>query len=187
MSKHRKPFKVRATGKRRRSARRQLTGYALTLFGAPREIRADRAFVRFSVRRLTDLAALLAGHERPVLREEWRAHLAGESGQDPVTWHKVKDALGFVASAVQCRMADVGDAAWIPVDAILKSRKLSNLLVFGPTAMSAVYILRHDGTLGVVTSAEAISAIGVGLYGLVRVGRWWRDVKPPEPKARAKE
>ena len=47
-----------------------------------------------------------------------------------------------------------------------------------------VYILRHLGTLGVLTSAEGISAIGGGLYGLVRVGRWWRDVRPPEPKAR---
>jgi hypothetical protein len=27
-------------------------------------------------------------------------------------------------------------------------------------------------------------AIGGGLYGLIRVGRWWRDVKPPQPKAR---
>jgi hypothetical protein len=45
-------------------------------------------------------------------------------------------------------------------------------------------ILCHEGTLGVLTSAESISAIGGGLYRLVRVGRWWRDVKPPEPKAR---
>jgi hypothetical protein len=53
---------------------------------------------------------------------------------------------------------------------------------------AAVYILRHLGTLGVLTSAERISAIGFGLYGLVRGGRWWRDVKPPEPMARrAKE
>ena len=92
--------------------------------------------------------------------------------------------LGFVVSAVQYRLADVADAAWTPVDAILKSRRLSNLLVFGPTAMAALYILRHLGTLGVLTSAEGISAIGGSLYGLVRVGRWWRDVKPPEPKAR---
>ena len=152
---------------------------------------ADRSlawFSTFSARGLTALAAQLAGRKRPGLRDEWRAHLAGKSGHDPVTWPKVKEALGFVASALQCRCTDAADAAWTPVDAILKSRKLSNLLVFGPTATAAMCILRHLGTLGLLTSAESISAIGGGLYGLVRVGRWWRDVKPPEPKARrAKE
>jgi len=148
------------------------------------EKRAHRPFARISVRGLTDLAALLAGRKRPTLRDEWRAHLAGESGHDPITWQKVKEALGFVASAIRCRCSDVADAAWTPVDAILKSRKLSNLMVFGPTTMAALFILRHAETLGVLTSAESISAIGFGLYGLVRVGRWWRDVKPPEPKAR---
>ncbi len=31
-------------------------------------------------------------------------------------------------------------------------------------------------------AAESISAIGGTLYGQVRAGRWWRNVKPPEPK-----
>jgi sugar phosphate isomerase/epimerase len=146
--------------------------------------RADWPLARFSARSLTNLAALLAGRRRLALRAEWRSHLAGESGHDPVTWRKIREALGFVASAVQYRLADAADAAWTPVDAVLKSRALSNLLVFGPTATAALFILRHEGTLGVVTSAESISAIGGVLYGLVRVGRWWRDVKPPEPKAR---
>ncbi len=148
----------------------------------------DRLLARFSVRGLTGLAVRLAGRRGPVLHAEWRAHLVGESGHDPVTWQKVRDACGFVVSAVRFRLADAAEAAWTPVDAILKSRKLSNLLVFGPTWVATMFILRHLGTLGVLTSAESISAIGGGLYGLVRVGRWWRNVKPPEPKARrAKE
>ena len=146
--------------------------------------RVANPYAKFSARGLTALAALLAGRRRPALRAEWRAHLAGESGHDPVTWPKLKEALGFVASAIQYRLADVADAAWTPVDAILRSRKLSNLLVFGPTATVALYILRHLGTIGVLMSAEGISAIGGGLYGLVRAGRWWRNVKPPELKAR---
>jgi hypothetical protein len=139
---------------------------------------------RFSSRCLTSLAAKLAGRKRPALPAEWRAHLAGESGQDPVTWPKVKEALGFVSSAIQYRIMDAADAAWAPVDAILKSRKLSNVLVFGPTGTAAVFVLRHGGTLGVITSAESIAVIGGGLYGLVRVGRWWRGVKPAEPTVR---
>jgi len=75
-----------------------------------------------------------------------------------------------------------------PLDALLRSRALSNLLVLVPTLMAALYILRRLGTLGVLTSAEGISAIGGGLYGLVLAGRKYRNVKPPEPKARrAKE
>ena len=54
--------------------------------------------------------------------------------------------------------------------------------------MAALFILHHAGTLGVMTSMESISAAGGILYGLARVGRWWRDVEPAEPKAvRAKE
>jgi hypothetical protein len=49
-------------------------------------------------------------------------------------------------------------------------------------------VLRHEGTLGVVKAAESIGMIGGTLYALIRTGRWWRNVKPPEPKARqAKE
>jgi hypothetical protein len=161
-----------------------LPALLLRLVRAAKNPEDRKLLARFSARGLTDLAILLAGRRRPALRVEWCAHLAGESGHDPVTWPKVREAVGFVASAVQYRLADAADAAWIPVDAILKSRKLSNLLVFGPTCAAALCILRHLGTLGVLTSAESISAIGGGLYGLVRVGRWWRDVKPPEPKAR---
>ena len=85
---------------------------------------------RFSVRSLTDLAVLLAGGGRPELRDEWQAHLAGESGHDPVTWPKVSQALGFVASAIRFRLADAADLAWRPADAVLGSRILSNLFVW---------------------------------------------------------
>ena len=146
-----------------------------------------RQLARFSVRGLTDLAALLAGRKRPALRAEWRAHLAGWSGHDSADWEKVRQALGFVASAIRCRCSDAADAAWVPVDAVLKSRILSNLFVFIPAAMAAYIVLRHDGTLGVVTAAESIIAIGGMMHGLIRVARWWRNVKPPEPKARRAE
>ena len=53
-----------------------------------------------------------------------------------------------------------------------------------PTGLAALILFRHGGTVGLLGSAESVSAIDVTLYGLVRVGRWWRDVKPPEPKAR---
>jgi hypothetical protein len=52
------------------------------------------------------------------------------------------------------------------------------------TGVVVIYIRSQYGTIGVITSAESVLAIGGGLYGLIRIGRWWRDVKPPEPKAR---
>jgi len=138
--------------------------------------------------RLTNMAVFLAGRNRPGIRAEWQAHLAGESGHDPVTGRKLREALGFVAAALKCRLSDAADVAWAPVDAVLKSRTLSNIFVFGPPAVVALFIRSAEGILGVVKSAESVSAIGAVLYGLVQLGRWWRDVKPRDPKARrAKE
>ncbi len=144
----------------------------------------DRALARFSARGLTALAALLAGRKRPALRAEWRAHLAGESGHDQVTWRKVKEAGGFVASAIRCRCSDAADVAWAPADGVLKSRTLSNLFALIPAGLAALILFRHGGTIGLLGSAESVSAIYLMFYALVLAGRKYRNVKPPEPKAR---
>ena len=138
----------------------------------------------FSASSLIDLAVLLAGRTRPALRDEWRAHLAGESGHDPITRPKIWQALGFVTAAIQYRLADAADLAWRPADAILRSRTLSNLFMWGPVTMMLVAIVRHDGRFGVVADIQDPAALGAFLYGVIRTGRWWRGVKPPEPKAR---
>lgn len=64
---------------------------------------------------LTGLAVLMAGSRRPALRCEWRAHLAGDNGQDQVAWSKGRQALGFVAAAVKFRLAD-GAAPGVAAD-----------------------------------------------------------------------
>lgn len=148
------------------------------------KVRFQSILAELSVWGLTGIAAVLAGRKRLTLREEWAAHLAGESGHDPANRQKVKQALGFVVSAIRYRCSDVADAAWTPVDAVLKSRTLSNLFVIIPTTMAAYIVLYSEGTLGMVKAAESIIEIGGMLYGLVRLGRWWRDVKPQNPKAR---
>jgi hypothetical protein len=106
---------------------------------------AEAGLARFSVRGLTSLAAALAGRKPLALRAEWRAHLAGESGHNPVTWQKVRkrSASSFPPSSARC--SDAAEAAWTPVDATLKSRKLLNLFVLVP-AWTAVYlVLSHEG------------------------------------------
>jgi len=144
----------------------------------------ERALARFYVRNLTDLAAWLAGPKRLALRDEWRAHLAGEGGHDPITRRKVWNALGFVVSAIRFRLADAADLAWRPADAVLGSRTLSNLFVWGPVIATLVAIVRHDGRFGLVADDQDPVALGAFLYVVIKTGRWWRGVKPPEPRAR---
>jgi len=146
--------------------------------------RTQHQLMDLSVATLADLAVLLAGRSRPALRDEWRAHVAGESGHDLVTWRKVRQALGFVVAAIQFRLADAADVAWRPADAVLSSRTLSNLFVWGPVIVTLFAIVHHDGRFGLVADVQDPVALGAFLYGVIRTGRWWRGIKPPEPKAR---
>lgn len=133
---------------------------------------------------ITELAAWLAGSRRPEKREEWRSHLRGESGSEPLTWRKVPEALKFVEAAIKLRLQDVAEIAWIPVDAILKSRTLSNMVVFVSTLAVAQAVFHRDSFYGLIAQAENILAVGGAVYGAIRTGRWWRGVKPPKPKPR---
>jgi hypothetical protein len=66
----------------------------------------------------------------------------------------------------------------------LKSRWLSGIFVFAPSLAVVLFVFRRGGLYGLATDAESIIAIGGLLYGLVRLGRRWRGVKPPEHKPR---
>lgn len=160
-----------------------MTVVIITALVAMDVMRDDGQFV-FGARRITDLAVFIAGRKRSSLREEWRAHLAGDEGRELSPLEKLRAASGFAAAAVRYRLRDVSLVAWKVIDRVLKSRPLSNMFVLSPTVAAAVIILRNDGAAGMLGSAESIAAIGGALYGLICVGRWWRDVKPPEPKAR---
>lgn len=156
-------------------------------FSGLRGAALTRSMVRISARSLVDLATLLAGCKRQASRTEWRAHLGGESGHDPATWPKVRQALGFVVAALRLRLADIAYLAWQPADAILASRTLSNLFVGGPVIVVLFAIVHHDGRFGLVADIQDPGELGAFLYGVIRTGRWWRDVKPPPPKARRAE
>jgi hypothetical protein len=152
---------------------------------AGQQRRSAGRFAVLCAHSLTGLAAILAGqHRRPGLLEEWLAHIAGHGGQEMYPWQKLMDAVGFLIAAVHYRIQDAVDLAWIPAEAILRSRALSNIFFIAPTTMAVLVIFHHDGIPGVIKSAEGISAVGGAAYGLVRVGRWWRDVKPPDPTPR---
>lgn len=96
-------------------------------------------------RRLLKLALHLSGRNRLDLREEWNSHLSGEAGSGLERSRQVRAAAGFVRAAICFRLKDAADVAWRPVDAMLGSRKWSNLIVAAPTIAAALIFVRYGG------------------------------------------
>ena len=67
---------------------------------------------------------------------------------------------------------------------MLGSRTLSNLFAGGPSVVMPFAIVRHDGRSGPVADIQDASELGAILCLVIRTGRWWHGVKPPELKAR---
>ena len=137
-----------------------------------------------SPRSLTSVAVALAGQKRSMVGEEWRGHLLGEQVSGLTQREQTRAARGFVLAAVRYRVRDAADLAWRPADAVLGSRTLSNLFVWGPVIVMLIAIVRRDGRFGLVTDDQDPVALGAFLYCAIRTGRWWRGVKPQEPMAR---
>jgi hypothetical protein len=151
--------------------------------GSGARIRASLS--RLSVRSLTSLAVLLAGRDGPALLEESNGHLAGWDGHDELRgWAKLKQAAAFVKAGAEYRYLNITEAAWKPVDAALRSRFWTGLFVAGPTIVDTFEVLTHKGAMTVLTSWGSIFCVGAGLAGAVKGLRKYRDVHPPEPKAR---
>jgi len=134
--------------------------------------------------KLTGTAVFLAGKERGTLADEWKAHLAGWSGAGLSRQAQLRAAFGFLGAAVRFRLEDAADLAWRPADAVLGSRILSNLFVWGPVVATIFAIVRHDGRFGLVADDQDPVALGAFLYVVIKTGRWWRQIKLPEPKPR---
>jgi hypothetical protein len=137
-----------------------------------------------STQRITDLAGVLAGRERMDVRDEWRAHLFGETGQEPPDLHKLGAALGFIFAAIRYRLQDAADVAWRPADVVLASRELSNLTVVLPTLVVAVIFIHRGGLYELASNLVNVAAVWSAAYGLIRAGRWWRGAQPPKHKPR---
>ena len=141
-----------------------------------------------SPHRLAGLAVFLAGRRRSVLADEWRAHLVGWPGRGLSLRDQTRAARGFLWAAVRYRLGDAADLAWRPVDSMLRSRAKSNLFVWLPVLAAVLAVVHHDGWYGLIANAENLIETWAGFYATVRVGRWYRKVRPPEPKPRrAKE
>jgi hypothetical protein len=133
---------------------------------------------------LTGVAGFLAGRKRSEVRLEWRSHLSGWPDHGLSRQEQLRDARGFLWSAVRFRLQDAADLAWQPVDAVLGSRTLSFLFVWLPVFVWMVAIVRHDGRYGLVADDQDYIALAIGLYATVKGGRRYRRIKLPKHKLR---
>jgi hypothetical protein len=78
------------------------------------------------------------------------------------------------------------ELAWSPVDAVLAARTLSNLAVMAATLAVVILIAWSGGLTAVITNIPALAVVWGAVYGLIRLGRWWRGVGPAkhEPSCR---
>jgi hypothetical protein len=112
------------------------------------------------------------------------AHLAGEPGHQLGRRGQMFAALGFVAAAVRFRIEDLTDRAWMPVDAVLRSRFLSGIFITGPVLWVVLAIVHHDGRYGLVLDIQDPFCVGGGTWGTIFGLRKGRKVKPPEHQPR---
>jgi hypothetical protein len=152
--------------------------------GKPRTSANRLWYSRMSPQRLAGFAMFIAGRERASLGDEWRSHLSGETGSALSPDRQVSEALGFLCAAVRYRVQDAADFAWRPVDAVLTSQGLSNLFVLLATLSISVLFIRQGSLNGLADNLGSVAVVWGAAFGLIHVGRQWRDVKPPERKPR---
>lgn len=129
---------------------------------------------QWTAHRLLALAGCIAGSGRTALRADWSAVLA------TAPHDAIRKTAGMVVAALRLRMSGVAEACWWPADRVLASRTLSNIVVAGPTAAVTWVFFRYGGGINVLSNIEPIAVIGAACRGVVLLGRWWRDVVPPE-------
>jgi hypothetical protein len=143
-----------------------------------------RRYDRASPQRLTGLAVFIAGDRGAALSDEWRSHLSGETGRGLPSRRQQREALKFVRAAVACRMHDVTDLAWRPVDTLLESRGLSNLTVVLATLVIVVFFLHRGGLNDLADNLVNVAVVTGLALGALHGGRRYRQVKPPKRKPR---
>jgi hypothetical protein len=74
--------------------------------------------------------------------------------------------------------------AWLPVEVVLASRKLSSLIVAAVTLGVAAVCVRDGGPDKLIVNVPALAVIWSAAYGLIRLGRGWRGVRPSSQESR---
>jgi hypothetical protein len=67
---------------------------------------------------------------------------------------------------------------WSSADAILASRTTCALIVVTATSGAAAVCVTEGGLGGFITNLPALAVVWGAVYGLIRLGRGWRGVRP---------
>jgi hypothetical protein len=136
---------------------------------------------------LTGAAVILAGKNRRAVCDEWRSHLYGWPYRRLSQKEQAHAARAFLLTALRYRRQDAADLGWQAVDAVLKSRTLSNLFIWIPVLAAMLAVVHHDGLYGLIANAENLTALWGVPFAAIRVGRRCRRVKPERKRRPAKE
>lgn len=113
------------------------------------------------------------------LNRDWEAVLT-ESQRSEI----LHNAWGMVVTALCRRVDHAVQTCWSPVDHVLRSRLLSNLLVAAPCMVAAWVLFHSGGVNNLLGHAEAVAVVSGALRELIVLGRWWRNAAPPDRDAR---
>jgi hypothetical protein len=94
------------------------------------------------------------------------------------------EAAGFILAAIRFRLPDAANLVRWPVDAVLTSRGLSNMVVLLATLATVVIFTCQGGLYELADNWVNVSTVWVAVFGLIHYGKKWHDVKPPERKPR---
>jgi len=143
-----------------------------------RKFRARRAEV--TTKRLTGLAVFIAGRRGTVISAEWCAHLSGETGTGLPSRRQARESAGFVLAAVRYRLQDASDLWWRLAERVLVSRSYSKMVVWLPSLIAVMMVIRRESLYGVVVHFESLASLTGALSLTIHVGRKRRGVKPPK-------
>lgn len=97
-----------------------------------------------------------------------------------VRWVAARDPRPTPGGPLRRRFRHGAELAWSPVDAVLAARDLSNLIVMAVTLAVAILCALDGGLTAVIMNLPALAVVWGAAYGLIRLGRWWRGVRPAE-------
>ncbi|HEY2242180.1 MAG TPA: hypothetical protein VGI21_25475 [Streptosporangiaceae bacterium] len=107
--------------------------------------------------------------------------LAGDRSETSVRWISARGPgpRPGPSRSMGRRARRGAELAWLPVDTVLAARDLSNLVVVAATLAVAMLCVRDGGLTAVIVNIPALAVVWGAAYGLIRLGRRWRGVRPP--------
>lgn len=116
----------------------------------------------------------------PMTRGRPPGNVPGSTPRASILWIAPHDRHQAPGESLRLRLRRAADLAWSPADAVLAARDLSNLVVVSATLGVAALAARDGGPDGLIINLPGLAVTWGGLYGLIRLGRWWRGVRPPD-------